>query len=150
MIFKRYGLYCAWVLACFGVIGSLFFSEVRHLQPCTLCWYQRLALFPLALILGFGTYLGDRHVVRYSLPLVSLGLLFAFYQIGIQEIPDWDPIELCGAGPDCSEKVLIGLGNITLPMLSALNFLAIAFFLLGTWYIYTKDQLKESQGQMRK
>jgi disulfide bond formation protein DsbB len=131
----RYSLYFAWVLSCVGVLASLYFSEARHLEPCHLCWYQRIFLYPLALILGIAAYQGDyRRIVHYTLPLAVLGLLFALYQVGIQQIPGWNPIDLCGAGPSCSDKIYVGLGFLTIPMLSALNFLLIAFFLITSWF----------------
>lgn len=134
MTLKKYSLYLAWVLSCIGVLASLYFSEVKHLEPCHLCWYQRIFLFPLALILGIATYLGDFKSTHYTLPLAILGFLFALYQVGIQEIPGWNPIELCGKGPSCSDKIFIGLGPITIPMLSALNFFLISFFLIASWF----------------
>lgn len=130
---KNYGLYLAWTCAALGVLGSLYFSEVKGLEPCHLCWYQRIFLFPLTLILGIGTYQGDSKVVRYTLLLAFFGFLFAIYQVAIQEIPGWNPIELCGAGPSCTEKTNIGLGFITMPMLSALNFFLIILLLIGVW-----------------
>lgn len=146
-MFKKYGLYFAWLFSCLGVMGSLYFSEVRHLEPCHLCWYQRIALFPLALILGISTYCSEKRSIHYALPLAMIGLIFSVYQILIQEIPGWNPIELCGAGPSCSEKTSIGLGFITIPMLSALNFFLICFFLIGTWIINTERQLKKTRAE---
>ncbi len=130
--FRRYGLYFSWLITCIAFVGSLYFSDIRHHEPCHLCWYQRICLFPLIFILGIACYRGFRGIGIYVLPLVVIGLLFAIYQIAIQEIPGWNPIDMCGAGPSCSERVEIGLGFITLPMLSALAFLAIILLLGGT------------------
>ncbi len=127
---KKYSLYFGWLLACLGVLGSLYFSEIRHLDPCPLCWYQRIFLFPLAIILGIATYRSDRAIWLYCLPLAILGFLFATYQVTIQEIPGWNPIELCGSSANCAEKTDIGLGPISLPMLSAVNFVLISLALL--------------------
>lgn len=128
----KYGLYFAWVLATLGTLGSLFFSEVLHLPPCHLCWFQRIALFPLVLLLGIATFTNDRGIIRYALPLALIGAGFALYQVAIQEIPGWEPIKMCGNGPSCSEKVNIGLSFITIPMLSAVAFLFISFLLIKT------------------
>lgn len=141
MFFKRYDLYFAWILSCLGFLGSLYFSEVRHMEPCTLCWYQRIALFPLPLILGIGTYEGNRNVIRYCLPLTLIGLFFSLYQVAIQEFPGMNLIELCGSGPSCSDKIKIGLGPITIPMLSAANFLSISSILIASWYKHTQEAL---------
>lgn len=134
MITHRYlPLYCAWLFALLGTMASLYFSHVRGLEPCHLCWDQRIALFPLALILGVATFRGDLKIAFYTLPFALIGLLFALYQVAIQEIPGWNPIELCGGGPSCSEKTSLGMGWITLPMLSSLNFLLLSLLLGLVW-----------------
>lgn len=133
MFWKRYGLYLAWLLTCIGVLSSLYFSYVKYLEPCHLCWWQRICLFPLSIILGIAAYRGFLDIPRYVLPQVIIGLLFAFYQIAIQEIPGWNPIDICGAGPSCTHKEYIGLGPITIPMLSALGFICIGILLSLTW-----------------
>ncbi|WP_082321816.1 disulfide bond formation protein B [Variovorax paradoxus] len=38
----------AFLVAFASTLGSLFFSEVMKLEPCVLCWYQRIAMFPLS------------------------------------------------------------------------------------------------------
>ncbi len=139
---RKYGLYLTWLVACVGTLGSLYYSVLKNLEPCHLCWYQRIFLFPLALLLGIATYEGNKQVVRYCIPLAIFGFLFAGYQIGIQEIPGWSEIDMCGAGPSCSEKVNIGLGAITLPMLSALNFLILICMMFYVWQQSKKDQHK--------
>lgn len=145
---RKYGIFFAWVCCCLGILGSLYFSEVRHMEPCHLCWYQRICLFPAALVLGISAYLGDRKVIHYALPMIVIGLFFALYQISIQEFPGWNPIEMCGAGPSCKEKTLIGLGPITIPMLAALNFFFITLLLIVTWYYETKYALQEKRKEM--
>jgi disulfide bond formation protein DsbB len=139
---RKYSLYCAWLLACIGVLGSLYFSEMLHIAPCNLCWYQRMALFPLAVILGVATYGSDLRVIRYALPLAIMGFCFALYQVMLQEIPGWNPLHLCGKGPSCSEKIDIGLGPITIPLLSTTNFLLISLLLIAPWYSTTKEALE--------
>lgn len=142
---RKYALYCAWVLACVGVLVSLYFSEVLHIAPCNLCWYQRISLFPLTIVLGIATYGSDLKVVRYALPIAIVGFCFALYQVMLQEIPDWNPLELCGKGPSCSEKIDIGLGPISIPMLSTTNFLLISFLLIAPWYSTTKEALNKKK-----
>ena len=130
---KKYGLYFAWLLALIGTLGALYFSEIRLMEPCPLCWFQRICLFPMAIILGIATYRSDYAICRYALPLALIGLLFASYQVAIQEVPGWNPIELCGNNANCSEKSDIGLGPISLPMLSVANFTVISLLLIAVW-----------------
>ncbi len=130
---QRYSLYFGWLFATLGTLGSLYFSEMAHMEPCNLCWYQRAALFPLPIILGIATYRGFLGIARYTIPQVAFGLLFALYQIAIQEIPGWNPVDMCGAGPSCSEKHSIGLGFLSIPMLAAAGFIVILLLLVAAW-----------------
>ena len=129
-LFQRFGLYFAWVAALFGSLMSLFFSEVLAFQPCNLCWYQRICLFPLALLLGIATYRSDRSFVRYALPLCVIGALFAAYQTAEQVIPGFSPIDLCGAGPRCDEDPLMLFGIFSIAMLAFGGFCVIGGLLL--------------------
>lgn len=131
--FRRFGLYFAWLLSCIGLLGAIYFSDFRHIEPCHLCWYQRICLFPLTILLAIAICRNDRKIALYTLPQSFLGLFLSLYQIGIQEIPGWNPIEICGAGPSCSEKIYIGLGPFTVPMLAAVGFLGISIFLYGVF-----------------
>lgn len=69
----------SWLVALVSTLGALFFSEVMDLEPCVLCWYQRIAMFPLVLILGAGAYTQDASSVKYAFPLAIAGWLVAFY-----------------------------------------------------------------------
>lgn len=129
---RRYGLYLSWVIACVGTLFSLYFSEVRGLEPCHLCWYQRICLFPLAIILGLAAYRGFLPIARYVLPQVIIGFMLALYQVALQEIPGWNPIDICGGGPSCEEGITV-FGPLTIPMLSSMGFALIGFFLILVW-----------------
>jgi len=68
-------LFSAWVVALAASLGALFIGEVLGQEPCNLCWYQRIAMFPLAFILGLACLYNDLSVRRYAflpLPIVSL------------------------------------------------------------------------------
>lgn len=112
-------IFGAWLVASIATLGSLFFSEVMQLSPCVLCWYQRIFMFPLALILPIGLFPLDRKVVLYALPLAALGWLVAVFHLlliaGI--IPE--SIKPCTQGVPCSEKVIEWFGFVTIPLLSA-------------------------------
>jgi disulfide bond formation protein DsbB len=129
-IFKRYGLYFAWLCSMFFLLGALYFGEILHNDPCDLCWYQRIFGFSLAVILGIAAYRNDRGIVIYAMALAVFGALFAFFHILVQKIPFLASIELCGKKLKCSEDVLDRIGFMTLPMLSLLAFVFIIFFLM--------------------
>ncbi len=132
MVVRKYGLYAAWLVVTLGMMFSLYYSVIKNIEPCHLCWYQRIALFPLFIILGIATFRGYTGIIPYVLPQVFFGFLAALYQIFIQEIPGWNPINMCGSGPSCSEKITI-LGPISIPMLSAFGFCVIAALLIAAW-----------------
>src|SRR3712207_314744 len=71
--------YVAWAVALVSTVGSLFFSEVMGLPPCVLCWYQRVAVYPLILIIGTGIVMRDGRMKFYALPLCVAGLAVSVY-----------------------------------------------------------------------
>ncbi|MCH9608798.1 MAG: disulfide formation protein [Chlamydiales bacterium] len=125
---RKYGLYYTWFIATFASIISLYFSEIRHFTPCHLCWYQRICLFPLTIILGIACVRGFLGIAIYVLPQVIIGFILSVYQTAIQEIPNWHPIDMCGSGPSCTERI-VAFGPVTIPMLASLAFLLLGFFL---------------------
>lgn len=89
-------LYLAWVVALIATLGSLYLSEVRHYQPCLLCWYQRIAMYPLSLLLGIAAFRDDLDIRRYAMPLAGIGLLTALFQNA--ETWGWIPVpKVCSA-----------------------------------------------------
>lgn len=124
--FRSYALYCAWVLAGVGTLSSIYYSYLMNIEPCSLCYYQRICLFPLTLILGIATYRGDTSIKRYTLPLSLGGCVIAIYQVCLQEIPGM-AIDICGR-ISCTNKLFI-LGPVTIPMASAVTFCVISILL---------------------
>ena len=123
-------LFAAWLLACVGTLGSLFFSEVMGLPPCVLCWWQRVFMYPLVVILLVGLLHYDRSVVRYALPLVVLGWLTAFYHYLLYSGYIPETLQPCGQGPSCAEINLELFGFVTIPLLSLAAFTVLAVLLL--------------------
>ena len=127
---KRYALSIAWLISLLGTLGSLYFSLVLHLEPCHLCWYQRICLFPLIFVLGFAAWRQDFKAALYTLPQVFIGLAFAGYHVLIRFRPDLDVAQFCGQGPSCMQEHALGPDWVTIPMYSFVAFAAIAFFIL--------------------
>ncbi|MDQ6978127.1 MAG: disulfide bond formation protein B, partial [Ghiorsea sp.] len=67
-------VFMAWLIATVSTLTSLFFSEIMLLEPCILCWYQRILIFPLAIILLMGLFPFDKNIIKYALPFTVLGL----------------------------------------------------------------------------
>ncbi|WP_041460237.1 disulfide formation protein [Chlamydia psittaci] len=124
---RNYALYFAWLICCTGTVMSIYYSYLLNIEPCVLCYYQRICLFPLSVILGIATYREDSLVKIYALPLSIIGMVIAVYQICLQEIAGMT-IDICGR-VSCSTKLFI-FGFITIPMASALAFCAISCLLI--------------------
>ncbi|MDN4071585.1 disulfide oxidoreductase [Fictibacillus terranigra] len=118
-------LLLSWLAALIAVIGSLYFSEVLHYIPCTLCWYQRILMYPLAVILGVAFYTHDSRIARYVLPLSGLGVIVSGYHIALQKIPALQEFEVCTSGVPCSQDYINWLGFVTIPMLAFAAFAVI-------------------------
>jgi disulfide bond formation protein DsbB len=122
-------LLAAWFLATLATAGTLFIGEVMLMVPCTLCWYQRIAMFPLALILGMASYCNDRAGAVYALPLAVLGTLISGYHTLL--VAGWIPKSWipCGAGVSCANQKLEILNGVQIPWLSLAAFLLITVLL---------------------
>jgi len=123
-------LFLCWLIVSVSAMGSLFFSYVMEFAPCVLCWYQRIFLFPLVIILAVGLFPFDKSVVQYALPLAIVGWLTAVYHnllyAGI--IPE--SIQPCSQGVSCTEEYIKLFGFLSIPMLSLLSFSTIIALLI--------------------
>lgn len=128
-------LLISWLSAIIATLGSLYFSEVLHFIPCTLCWYQRIFMYPLAIILGVAFYRNDQSIYRYTLPLAIIGVLISGYHIALQKIPYLQQFEMCKTGIPCSKDYLNWLGFITIPMMAftAFTIITICLFILAKY-----------------
>lgn len=125
-------IFGAWLVASISTLGALFFGDVMQLPPCVLCWYQRIFMFPLVLILPIGLFPFDRKVVRYALPLAVLGWLFAVFHLLLIAGVIPEGLKPCTQGVPCSEKVIEWFGFVTIPLLSVVAFSTIiALFVLA-------------------
>lgn len=123
-------LFAAWLVTAVATAGSLFFSYVMGFAPCVLCWYQRICLFPLVLILAAGLFPLDRSVVRYALPLTLVGWLIAGYHNLVYAGVVPESLQPCTSGVSCSEEYLELFGFLSIPMLSLIGFTAVAALLI--------------------
>lgn len=115
-------LFGAWLVAALASLGSLFLDKALGMEPCSLCWFQRAFMYPLAVVLMAGLLPLDPRVVRYALPLALLGGLVAFYHLLVQAGVIPEELQPCGAGPSCALDELDLFGVVSIPMLSLLAF----------------------------
>ncbi len=122
--------YLAWIIALVATVGSLFFSEVMQLPPCVLCWYQRIAMYPLVVVIGAGIIMRDTKLKSYALPLSLIGLAISIYHnllyYGI--LPE--SIAPCTQGISCTTVQFQWLGFITIPLMALTAFIGISLCLL--------------------
>lgn len=111
------------LVALCGTFGSLYFSEVMHFPPCTLCWYQRIFLYPLAFIFGVAVWTEDCGYRKYAFPIATLGLAISVYHNLLYYGAISEALAPCTEGVSCSSKQLELLGFITIPLLSMISFL---------------------------
>lgn len=121
----RFGLYMAMIAAWIATCGSLFMSEAIGWIPCQWCWYQRIFMYPIAVILPLGLLRRDRNVAVYSLALSIIGIFASTYHILLQKVPFIARFETCVIGVPCSADYLNWFGFITIPMLAWVAFAAI-------------------------
>lgn len=125
-------LLSAWLIALTATAGALFIGEVMGMQPCVLCWYQRIFMFPLGIVLGVACFSDDRRGAIYALPLATGGAMLAAYHTLLVAglIPKaWIP---CGVGASCADQKLEIFNGLQIPWLSLAAFLLI----LGLLVVY--------------
>jgi len=118
-----------WVVAVLATAGSLYFSEVAGFVPCTLCWYQRIAMYPLVVILGVAAVRRDRRAATGAAALAAIGALVAGYHVALEWIPSLDS-GTCDAAAPCTLVWFRAFGVFSLPTLALTAFLLILTVLL--------------------
>lgn len=118
----------AWLVALVATLGSLYYSEVRNYIPCTLCWYQRIAMYPLAFMLAMATWRNDSSIKPYALTLSLLGLFWSGYHLLEQWVPGVAP-SVCKGPIPCNIEYI---PSFPIPLQAGIAFLliSIALFLV--------------------
>jgi len=125
-------LFAAWVLVTIATLGSLFFSEIMQVPVCKLCWYQRIAMYPLVLILAIGLLPYDPRILRYATAFTGLGWLIALFQVLLVAGIIPESAQPCVQGIPCSETHISLLGFLNIPTLSLLTFTVIGVLIFYT------------------
>lgn len=128
---STYGVALALIVALSSVLGSLFYSEVLKFDPCLLCWYQRIFMFPLVIILGLAVWKDRADVSFYSIPLAIGGALVAAYHVSLQFMPATAPqlVDCTLGGVSCAVPYTAYFGYISIPVMSLTSFVLIILFL---------------------
>lgn len=131
-LFSAGGLWLAWLAAVIATLGSLYYSEIVGFVPCTLCWYQRIAMYPLTVLLGIAAVGDDRGVRRYVLPVATIGGMISAYHYLLQWFPGLEA-GACDVDAPCAAFYVREFGFVSIPFmaLSAFALIAIALLLSG-------------------
>ncbi|WP_122893144.1 disulfide oxidoreductase [Arcobacter peruensis] len=123
-------VFLSFITATIATLGSLFFSEVMEFIPCSMCWYQRIFMYPLVLIFLVNMLYPDDKIVKYAMPIVLVGLSFSIYHnlLMFEIIPE--SIVPCVQGVPCSTEYINWLGFVTIPFLSLISYSIILILLL--------------------
>ncbi|KGJ99083.1 disulfide bond formation protein B [Thalassotalea sp. ND16A] len=124
-----YLLFGVWIIATGGTLTSLFFSEVVQLPVCVLCWYQRIALYPLVIMLPLALFPYDAKIIRYASPLVLFGWFTAFFHVLVVAGIVPESAQPCVQGIPCSETHFNLLGFLNIPVMSLITFTTIGVLL---------------------
>jgi disulfide bond formation protein DsbB len=133
-------LFISWAASLIATLGSLFFSEIMKYIPCSLCWYQRIFMYPFVVILAMAMVKKDYKVYSYSIALSGIGLVIALYHTLLQKVPFLQENSLdCGIVP-CTTDYIDWLGFITIPFMAL-----VAFTIIFVCMVYMRKLLKEEK-----
>ena len=127
----RSAIVFAWFVALVATLGSLYLSEIRQIEPCMLCWYQRIAMYPLVVIMGIAAWKRDTGIRKYVLPLMVIGGLLALYQYIIGYIPDAEILG-CSLDVSCTVRYIWEFGFVDFPFMSFVGFSFMTSLMLWT------------------
>ncbi len=108
----------AWTIAVVAMLGSLYYSDVAHFAPCRYCWYQRIGIYPWAIILGIAAFRRDVSIRTYAIPVLAVSSLVSVYHILIERFPDVFGDSCSAVGPPCAIIYFEQFGFITLPLMA--------------------------------
>jgi disulfide bond formation protein DsbB len=118
-------VYLALIAAWTAMLGSLYFSEVRHFTPCEMCWFQRIFMYPLAFVVAVGILRRDKVLPAYVIPLSLIGSAFSVYHLLLQN-GYFTKVKACGGEVPCTLRYIGWLqGHVTIPVLALTAFLLI-------------------------
>ena len=130
--FSKKAIPFSFVVALIATLGSLFYSEIAGYEPCKLCWFQRIFMYPQVIILGVAYIKGHKKVADYSIALSIIGGVLAtihyLFQIGILTSSSCGTV---GYSVSCAEKFVLTYGYITIPMMALTAFGLLIVFMIA-------------------
>ncbi|MEK7575094.1 MAG: disulfide bond formation protein B [Patescibacteria group bacterium] len=137
---NQHVLAMSFVVALVATLGSLTYSDLIGYNPCKLCWFQRIAMYPSVILLGMAIHRKSREIIDYILTLSVVGAIIAGYhylmQIGVAPAL---PCSAVGYSASCSERFVMEFGYITIPMMALTAFLMIIILILVAKKVDKRD-----------
>lgn len=125
-VFSAQGIKFAFVIALVATLGSLFYSEIAGFEPCKLCWYQRILMYPQVLLWGMAWWKQDKHIADYAISLALVGAVIAAYHYLLALKPTVAvTCSAIGYSASCAQNFFLQLGYITIPMMALTAFILI-------------------------
>jgi disulfide bond formation protein DsbB len=129
-LFGPVALHLALGVALVATLGSLYLSEIANFPPCRLCWYQRIAMYPLVPVLAMAIWRRDAGVRFYAIPLAVIGGLISTYHVVLERFPTLES-GVCEAANPCTLIWVRRFGYLTIPTMALSAFALIAVLLLA-------------------
>ena len=134
-------IFFCFVTASIATLGSLFFSDIMQFVPCTMCWYQRIFMYPLVIIFLIALLYPDDKVFKYSIVLVLIGWGFSIYHNLLMFGIISEEMVPCTQGVPCGVKYIDWFGFVSIPLLSFIAYSLILVLL----YINKKNKAKKEK-----
>lgn len=119
---RQLSLWLAFVVASVTMAGSLYYSLSAGFEPCELCWYQRICLYPLSLVLLVAAIRKDFMIWRYTIGIAAIGMVIAAYHTQLQAYPKQQ--SFCSTTTPCTARYVWEFGFVSLPLM---NLVALTF-----------------------
>ena len=139
---SSHGILFAFITSLLAMLSSLFYSNIAGFPPCELCWYQRIFMYPLVIILGIAHFRRDKNILHYAMPLAVIGFIISLYHNviyykmgGLSAICNFSDI-----GVSCIQRYVFELGYVTIPLM-ALTAFAMVIMLLVLNKLYLKNKV---------
>lgn len=131
---KAYGIEFSLILTITAIVSSLYYSNIVGFEPCTLCWYQRIFIYPQAILLVVALFRKEKTIIPYSITLAVISSLISAYHYLVQRITDFNSqVSLatpCTLAGNCTSKFVFEYGYITIPMMALTTGITILFLLI--------------------
>lgn len=121
----KHSVLLAFLASLVALVASLFYSEIMGFEPCVLCWWQRVFLYPLAIIFGLALWRKAPKPFLYAKPLALLASVVALYHSYVS-LGGTSVLPCTAVGGACAKVYVLEFGYITLPIMG----LTIALFII--------------------